>query len=125
MSSSPTSTSSTPAAARPEQAAREVPEYERAYPDPDVFGTMPAWGLFVRHVANLRVRGVELPLVFRPTPPAVAPTTWPAPHFADFALRQERAVRAGRCARCSDLRTRDAAGWTDGAHADTVSATRR
>ncbi|WP_221033042.1 rhamnogalacturonidase [Actomonas aquatica] len=43
-----------------EQANREVPGYERAYPDPDVFGTMPSWGMFARHVANLRLHDIEL-----------------------------------------------------------------
>jgi len=42
------------------QAAREVPELEKAYPEPNVFGVMPSWGLFVRHVKNLQLRGVEL-----------------------------------------------------------------
>ena len=42
------------------QAAREVPELERAYPDPHVFGVIPAWGLFARHVSNLTFRGLDL-----------------------------------------------------------------
>lgn len=44
----------------PAQAAREVPELEKAYPDPYDFGTMPSWGMFARHVKNLSLRGVEL-----------------------------------------------------------------
>lgn len=42
------------------QAAREVPELEKAYPDPYDFGVIPSWGLFARHVKNLQLRGVEL-----------------------------------------------------------------
>jgi len=54
-----------------EQAAREVPELERAYPDPDVFGVMPSWGMFARHVKNLQVRDVEWRLSSADARPAV------------------------------------------------------
>ena len=43
-----------------EQAAREVPDFERGrYPEPHLLGTMPSWGLFARHVKNLDVSRVE------------------------------------------------------------------
>ncbi len=54
-----------------EQAAREVPEMEKAYPDPDVFGVMPSWGMFARHVKNLQVRDVEWRLLNEDARPAV------------------------------------------------------
>jgi polygalacturonase len=38
---------------------REVPEYEKEYPEPSRFGTIPAWGLWARHVKNLSVSHVE------------------------------------------------------------------
>lgn len=60
-----------------EQAAREVPEYERAYPEPYVFGIMPSWGVFARHVKNLTMRGVELR--------TLAPDARPAFVFDDVA----------------------------------------
>jgi hypothetical protein len=102
-----------------------VPEYERAYPDPDVFGTMPAWGLFVRHVANLRVRGVELRSFSPDARPAVALDDVAGAHFADFALPAGEGGARWSLRAVFGLRTRDAAGWTDGAQPDTVSATRR
>jgi len=44
-----------------EQAAREVPAAEPdRYPEPGRLGTMPAWGLFARHVKNLALSQVEL-----------------------------------------------------------------
>jgi parallel beta-helix repeat protein len=43
-----------------EQAKREVPEFEKSYPEPFVMGVMPSWGLFARHVRNLDLRGVDL-----------------------------------------------------------------
>ena len=32
-----------------EQAARAVPENEKAYPEPGMFGAMPSHGFFIRH----------------------------------------------------------------------------
>jgi polygalacturonase len=54
-----------------EQAARIVPELERAYPDPDVFGVMPSWGLFARHVRGLKVHDVEMRVLSPDARPAV------------------------------------------------------
>jgi polygalacturonase len=39
---------------------RNVPEYEKAYPEPFNFGTMPSYGFFVRHVKNLKMHDVQL-----------------------------------------------------------------
>jgi hypothetical protein len=41
-----------------EQAARAVPEKEKDYPEPDSFGELPAYGLFIRHVKGLEMRDV-------------------------------------------------------------------
>jgi parallel beta-helix repeat protein len=53
------------------QAARDVPELEKAYPEPSNFGVLPSWGLFARHVTNLQVRGVELRALTADARPAV------------------------------------------------------
>jgi polygalacturonase len=42
-----------------EQGERVVPEYEKEYPEPSRFGTIPAWGLWARHVKNFSVDRVE------------------------------------------------------------------
>jgi polygalacturonase len=41
-------------------AQREVPENEKGYPDPVMFGVIPAYGLYFRHVRNLHVSNVSL-----------------------------------------------------------------
>ena len=41
-------------------AALKLPEVEGKYPDPDMFGVMPAWGLYMRHVRGVVLRDVEL-----------------------------------------------------------------
>ena len=43
-----------------EMAKRQVPEYEKDYPEPYRFGIMPAYGFFIRHVKDLKMRGVEV-----------------------------------------------------------------
>lgn len=43
-----------------EQAALNPPEREVIYPEPAMFGDLPAYGFFIRHVKGLQVRDVEL-----------------------------------------------------------------
>ncbi len=53
-----------------EQGGYAVPEYEQEYPEPSRFGTLPAWGLFARHVKNLSVDRLQFCAAqddFRPT----------------------------------------------------------
>ena len=55
-----------------EDAARVPPENETAYPEPSMFGTLPAYGLFVRHAKNIALRDVEVSFLGREQRPAVA-----------------------------------------------------
>ena len=41
-------------------AARDVPEERSAYPDPSMFGTLPARGLYVRHARRVRIDGLRV-----------------------------------------------------------------
>jgi hypothetical protein len=43
-----------------EQAAREVPGFEKEYPEPYRFGILPSYGFFVRHVDGIRFDNVEV-----------------------------------------------------------------
>ncbi len=43
-----------------EQAALEPPEKEDTYPEPTMFGEMPAYGFFIRHVKALQMNDVEV-----------------------------------------------------------------
>lgn len=53
-----------------EQASICVPEKEAEYPDPDMFGAMPAHGFFVRHVRGIEMEGVKIMAVNRDERPA-------------------------------------------------------
>ena len=50
---------------------RAVPEMIRDYPEPMLFGPLPAWGLYVRHAADLRLRDITLRLINPDARPAV------------------------------------------------------
>jgi polygalacturonase len=54
------------------EAAREPEEMESAYPEPSMFGVLPAYGLFARHVRGLRVRDVSLSFDAPEARPALA-----------------------------------------------------
>jgi polygalacturonase len=41
-----------------EDAARQPPEVEEAYPEPSMFGTVPAFGFFVRHAQGISMRDI-------------------------------------------------------------------
>ncbi len=43
-----------------EQAALEPPERENIYPEPTMFGELPSYGFFIRHVKGLQMRDVEV-----------------------------------------------------------------
>ena len=43
-----------------EQAKLRIEEKEAGYPDPDMFGPMPAHGFFVRHVRGIEMEGIKI-----------------------------------------------------------------
>lgn len=54
---------------------RIVPEMVRDYPEPMLFGTLPAWGIYARHVVGLHLRDISFHLL--------GPDARPAAHFED------------------------------------------
>jgi polygalacturonase len=43
-----------------EDALRVIPEKEKEYPEPNMFGTTPAHGFFIRHVKGLEMNGIKI-----------------------------------------------------------------
>ena len=43
-----------------EDAARRPEEHASAYPEPSMFGTLPAWGLWLRHARDITIDGLRL-----------------------------------------------------------------
>jgi polygalacturonase len=49
----------------------DIPERETGYPEPSMFGLLPAYGLFVRHAANLTVERLEVSFAKEDKRPAI------------------------------------------------------
>jgi hypothetical protein len=50
---------------------REVPEQPKSYPEARMFGRLPAYGLYCRHVSGLRMRGIEFSAAEKEARPAI------------------------------------------------------
>ena len=49
----------------------DVPDGEKLYPEPSMFGVLPSYGLFIRHAKNITVRDVEIGFMKEDGRPAV------------------------------------------------------
>ena len=96
-----------------DQAGRVVPELVHEYPEPGNFGTLPSWGLYVRHAANLTVHHVVLRHDDDDLRPSVLLedvrgaafehlTALPSPGARTFALRGVSEFSAQSCAGVPD-----------------------
>ncbi len=98
-------------------AALDPPEKEAAYPDPFMFGDLPASGLFARHVRNLDVSHIDI----QTREPDARPAVWlndvdgvdffrlRTPHGAatTFDLRQVKNFRSFGAAQRDDIKLDD------------------
>ena len=100
--------------------AYAVPEREAMYPEPSLFGVLPAYGFYVRHAANIRMDGVEVGFMSPDTRPAfvlddvrgvelhgVRATT--APNVPTFVLRDVEDFRVTHSAPLRDSYVKRAA----------------
>jgi hypothetical protein len=51
--------------------AYAIPECRTAYPEPSIFGVLPAWGLFVRYARRISFRDVRIETIEPDTRPAI------------------------------------------------------
>jgi Glycosyl hydrolases family 28 len=58
-------------AGREEWTAREIPENPKAYPEARMFGRLPSYGFYCRHVNGLRMRGIEVNAAANEMRPAI------------------------------------------------------
>jgi hypothetical protein len=47
-----------------------VPEQEKGYPEPSIFGILPAWGFFIRHAKGIELDGIDLSTIQEDKRPA-------------------------------------------------------
>ncbi len=96
------------------QAEREVPEMEGGYPEPQLFGVLPAWGLFARHVAHLTVRGMDLRTEEADQRPAIVLHDVVGARFSGVGLSVVPGRPNWSLSDVSGLRVRDTSGLPDG-----------
>jgi len=94
-------------------AAREVPEMPRDYPEPMLFGALPAWGVYVRHAARLQLRDITLAVLATDARPAIELDDVAGADCTGVRL-PAAAIDAGwTMSAVSDLRVRDCDGHID------------
>ena len=106
-----------------EDAVRQPPEVEEAYPEPSMFGTVPAFGFFVRHAQGLTMRDIVMT--------TMAPDSRPPLVLHDvtgMTLDHVEATRGGSgpfavLRDVSDLNVRNVPGVEDGRHARVAAGT--
>ena len=106
-----------------EDAARQPPEVEEAYPEPSMFGTVPAFGFFVRHAQGLTMRDIVIT--------TMTPDSRPPLVLHDVKGMTLDHVEATRGANgpfavlrdVFDLNVRNVAGVEDGRHARVAAGT--
>ncbi|OLB80615.1 MAG: exo-poly-alpha-D-galacturonosidase [Actinobacteria bacterium 13_2_20CM_2_71_6] len=70
----------------PADAVADPPELENAYPEPTMFGTLPAYGFFIRHASGISLDNVEVRYEQPDTRPAIV-----VRHAADVDFHHDRA----------------------------------
>jgi polygalacturonase len=96
-----------------EQAALVLPENEKSYPEPSMFGITPSYGFFIRHTKGLRMRNVELSFLAEDARPAIV-----VEKSANLSFDGVDAMRAGEAAffklkEIESLRLRNCGGIED------------
>lgn len=93
-----------------EDAAIEPPEKDAAYPEPSMFGKIPAYGFFVRHAKNLTVRNMDVSFEQPEARPAVMLQTVSGISFDGFKSERAEGVPVFAVRDVSDFEVRDSAG---------------
>lgn len=96
-----------------EDAAREPPENETAYPEPSMFGTLPAYGFFVRHARNVTLRDVEVGFAADDLRPAFVLHDVAGVHFGHVRAQLAPGVPFGLFRDVRGLSAQDTAGIPD------------
>jgi len=97
-----------------EQAEVEVPELETGYPDPRMFGEIPAYGFFIRHVKGIELNNVEVSFINEDFRPAFIlddvkdadfnnVKAKHAPDVATFVLKNVKDFKTHRCEPVPDI----------------------
>jgi hypothetical protein len=84
-----------------------VPEKENAYPEPSMFGVLPAYGFYVRHAAGIEMSGIDLGFAEEDGRPAVVLEDVKGADFHDLHAERAPGVPTFVLSEVSDFSTRD------------------
>lgn len=96
-----------------EDAALDPPERETAYPEPSMFGKIPAYAFFVRHVKGLEMRDVEVSFVKEEQRPVIALEDVAGANFDNVKAKRTEGVPFFVLRKVSDFSSRGATGVAD------------
>ena len=91
-------------------AGRSVPEMPRGYPEPLLFGPLPAWGLYIRHAARVQVSDLTLALLSADARPAIELDDVVAADIAGLRLREQNSAGDWVLKNVTSLRAKDCDG---------------
>jgi len=102
----------------PKREPYDVPEREREYPEPSMFGLLPAYGLFIRHANGLNVRNLAVGYTTEDTRPAFVLDDTRNVQFEDvkwqksapapsFVMRRVKDVVGTRCSPLPDFKIQE------------------
>ena len=96
-----------------EDAGRIVPEMIKDYPEPMLFGPLPAWGLYVRHASRVQLSDITLGLLALDARPAIELDDVADPDITGLRLRGRAHTSGDWVLRnVTGLRTKDCDGVT-------------
>jgi polygalacturonase len=90
-----------------DQAALQPPEKENDYPEPTMFGEIPAYGFFIRHVNGLDMRGVSVSCLKDEARPAFVISAAKLIDLRDMRIQQSPGVFTFTLANVEDFSLRD------------------
>lgn len=95
--------------------SQTVPEMADGYPEPMLFGTLPSWGIYVRHAARIQLRDIVLRLIHADARPAIVLDDVAGADLAGIRLPTGGPAKSWVTDGVCGLRVRDCDGRADGA----------
>jgi polygalacturonase len=97
-----------------EQANRVVPEEPKRYPEPTMFGLMPAYGFYIRHAKNLKLTDVEVSYLSPEGRPAFILDTVQEIELRNTQAQKSTEGKVLQLKNVTDLHLRQSLGLKDG-----------
>src|SRR5665213_1481857 len=90
-----------------------TPEREKEYPEPSMFGILPAWGFFIRHAKGIELNGVDMSTMTPDGRPAFVLDDVTNSDFENIKAAKAEGASAFLLMRVSDFTARNIKGMAD------------